>query len=309
MRKEILAAAAVGILFGVIVGFGFWKFNRDVQTKTLVEAKVSESVYSSSKPEPTPSENASIILDTPYDNQSFIESKVLVSGVTKANTIVVVSDETKDSIISSSDNGVFNADIELSDGLNVISITSLNDQVQTKKTLTLAKSSFLTYAPDLDALVVEGTILDKTEASLQLSDTKGSIQFLTIDPEKTRLTRDDNGVRKPFSYEELAIGDTIAGVGIQQKNGVLLTNEIIVGDVPLDNRIIEIATIVATGRNTITLVDTNKTRVNAALSSTTNITDNQFNSVPVSRLLAGQSVIVTGIKTKSGITARAIHIR
>lgn len=72
-----------------------------------------------------------------------------------------------------------------------------------------------------------GLVTDKTGNSLQIKNTEGEIQLLSINPEEASFAKIDKQVSKA-SFSDIAIGDFIISLGFQSDNKVLDAKRILI---------------------------------------------------------------------------------
>jgi len=143
MRKELLIAIVVGLLFGLIIGFGIWRANSAIKKDQI--ATESTGVYeekTDDAPGQEPATAADLVVSSPQEYDVITQNPAVISGLTSANTDVIISTESKDYIVTSKSGGDFSAEIQLSPGLNQILITSL-ENAQEQKILNLVYSEEL----------------------------------------------------------------------------------------------------------------------------------------------------------------------
>lgn len=126
MRKEILIAIIIGVGIGLTIAFGVWRANSAI---TEIEPQNSTE---ESREEPAEQETINgelkVVISGPEENDVFTQSPILVSGLTKPNTLVVISGESEDAIITSQPNGGFEAELELEAGINKLIVKAFSDK-------------------------------------------------------------------------------------------------------------------------------------------------------------------------------------
>lgn len=139
MRKEILIATIAGVIFGLIIAFGIWRTNSALKTNSS-GAETSNS--STQNGEKTEAQELKISIASPQENDVVWENPVKISGITKPQSLVVVSTESEDYVLTSSDSGEFEQEVELQAGVNQILISAQGkDSATCKKDLTLVYST------------------------------------------------------------------------------------------------------------------------------------------------------------------------
>lgn len=141
MRKEPVIAIIAGLFLGGIITFGIWR------TNTAFERSPEKESTSASKPRDTktykdePQTNG-LILSQPEDLEVVVEPTVRISGLTKANSYVVISSEEEDYIIRTDEKGGFEENVKLKGGLNQIVLKAIDTEGNTTdKTIRVVYSS------------------------------------------------------------------------------------------------------------------------------------------------------------------------
>ena len=124
MRKEIIFAIIAGIIFGLVVAFGVWRANSVIKQNTPDNTSVTLA-------SPTPSTTVSetdlpIRLNSPQEKDVITASPASFSGNTKPLVWVVASTADEDFLVKSDKDGNFNIEVELSPGLNEVSLTAID---------------------------------------------------------------------------------------------------------------------------------------------------------------------------------------
>lgn len=133
MRKEIIFAVLAGIFLGVVVAFGVWRANSSLnQTEPSENFSTSEqNVEDSTNNNNT--DGVDIAL-TKYENGDVVtESPVTISGITKANSLVIISAEDEDYSATSDNKGEFSVDVDLNGGINDLIIKSFDENGNSKE--------------------------------------------------------------------------------------------------------------------------------------------------------------------------------
>ena len=138
IRKEVVFAIFVGILFGLVVTYGIYRANQALSSRQ--KGKETANVL----PTPTAVPEAAIELKiaTPEDNVVVTDAQIVLQGKTAPNAIVTILAEDSELIVSADDDGVFSQKINLIKGANIIEVqaTDLN-QVSDTKVLRLVYST------------------------------------------------------------------------------------------------------------------------------------------------------------------------
>lgn len=238
MRKEALIASLFGILVGLIVAFGVWRFNSSLSPKKENSpAKIVEIT-----PIISPSDFR-IILSQPEENDVITSSPISIVGLTNKGTNILVSAETEDFLAKINEDGSFSQDVPPVGGLNQILLnaftsegksasTSLNVVYSTELAKLFAQQDATPSANEQDAIrnkvkakiesvranpkAYIGSVTDKVENSLQIKDTKGEIELISVDPDAQfiKIGKTQTNIK----FTDVAIGDFIIAMGIVNAN-------------------------------------------------------------------------------------------
>ena len=123
MRKEIIVAILVGIIFGGIFTYGIRRANLAFKP---ISDNQNQQIQSEDEEETSSNLPDGLSILSPEQNDVFTENEIAVTGITKPNSIIVISSEGEDFVISSDNSGEFTQEIELSAGLNNILISAFS---------------------------------------------------------------------------------------------------------------------------------------------------------------------------------------
>jgi cytoskeletal protein RodZ len=144
MKTERLVLSFIAVVIGLLVaavGFYFYQ-----STKTNTESKTKTiAISSSTTTAPTPQPSHFIVLDTPNDEEVVSSKTLPISGKTSPNTIIVISSDTADTVITPATNGSFTTTITLNDGVNRIEVRALSqsgEESTVNRTITYTKETF-----------------------------------------------------------------------------------------------------------------------------------------------------------------------
>ena len=226
MRKEVIWAVVAGITFGLVIAFGVVRVNSTLKPK-------GESTQASPTPQATPGEFR-ITLDKPENEDVITSDSVTVSGLTKPESIVVISGEEADYITKSNSQGLFSDEVTLISGVNQIKITAFGEgnSQSTQKVLVVYSSAFeikegdrLEQAANKPKAYL-GTVTDITGSTIQVRTMVSEIRQIStsedIDVVKTFPTS------KAVKLTDIAIGDFIVAMGYKNGNQVLQAQRILI---------------------------------------------------------------------------------
>ena len=124
MRKEIIFVTIASILFGAIIAFGVWRAN------SALRDDGNDFSFSSNQDDmgDDHSEDAiRLAIAEPSQDDVIIESPLIISGITIANSWVVITTADDDYIIQSDNTGLFETEIDLTGGINQITTTVFDE--------------------------------------------------------------------------------------------------------------------------------------------------------------------------------------
>jgi glucodextranase-like protein len=120
MRKEIIIAILIGIIFGLVVTYGIYTANKAISQKPGAGKKGSVLPSPTATPEPL----VDLHISSPEDSLVLEKSNVTISGTTVPEGIVTIITETDEIITQANAEGVFRQEIELIKGANTITISA-----------------------------------------------------------------------------------------------------------------------------------------------------------------------------------------
>lgn len=126
MRKEILAALAVGIVFGLILTFGLYTLRRRI-VRNITPQKIADSIKQNS-PSPTPQSRLQIqapLTDTLTDQET-----IQVVGRALPESSVIVLAPTGEYIMLADKDGDFALNVKLIAGGNRLTIDAISPEGQ-----------------------------------------------------------------------------------------------------------------------------------------------------------------------------------
>ena len=141
MKKEVVIAIIVGCALGLIITFGIWSANRQMDQSLDDEATPTPTTALAS-PTPEAEEGFSLTIDSPPDNFLSDEEEISITGQTEPEAIIVLVSSGGEIILKADEEGRFETEVELEGGINeiVISAFSLEGE-EAEKTLSLVYST------------------------------------------------------------------------------------------------------------------------------------------------------------------------
>lgn len=138
MIKEILLAAFIGGILGLGITGGYLTLqNKNISAKDNSKAIITEPTLVPTQPQSfieTTQKIDDIQINAPEDNSLISTEKTSLDGITTPNSHIVIVTTTKSFISESDANGKFNVPITLDSGLNVIKISSIDQNHSQKDT-------------------------------------------------------------------------------------------------------------------------------------------------------------------------------
>lgn len=245
MRKELLWAGIIGIIFGIAIGFGTWR----------VRSKMKSIPLSSPTPTPQTSKGqVKIALDKPENLRVYAENPVLVTGLTKSLNWVVISTEDSDYLTTSLDDGTFSQNIEFNGGINYVQAVSIDADgaSASQKVLALYSESFksqnsseneATETAQIAKSVAEkiaqsenppkayiGTVTDIADTTIQIKSLDSQIQQISAVEDGIAVLNTKESTSKTVKLTDVAIGDFIIAMGYVDDNDVLAAKRILISN-------------------------------------------------------------------------------
>lgn len=252
MRKELLWAGIIGIIFGVAIGFGTWR----------VRSKMKAIPNSSPTPTPQTSRGqVKIALDKPENLRVYAENPISVTGLTKSLNWVIISTDDSDYLTTSLDDGSFSQNVDFSGGVNHIQAVSIDADggSASQKILALYSESFKVQSSgeeeasdtaELAKSVAEklaqsqnppkayiGTVTDIAESTIQIKSLDSQIQQISTEQDEISVVNTKETTSKTVKLTDIAIGDFIIAMGYADGNEVLEAKRILISNTQSDLKI------------------------------------------------------------------------
>lgn len=243
MRKELLWAGIIGIIFGVAIGFGVYR----VRNKTKPDLNATPQSSSVSGTGIT-----KIAINKPEDLRVYTQNPIAVSGLTKPLNWVIVSIEDSDYITSSLEDGTFSIEADFDGGANCVQATSLSADGSSafQKVLAVFSGSFeadnttpneATGASEIENSIAEkisqlenpprayiGSVTDIAESTIQIKSMDSQIQQISTLDENIAVVDTKGTTNKTVNLTDIAIGDFIVAMGYVDKNDVLSARRVLI---------------------------------------------------------------------------------
>ena len=131
---ETIVAIIVGVVLGTLVAISIWLVKTGRINLNFTQS-ISQTV---GRPTPTPRSQDSpstLLISQPSDESVVSEAKIVVAGKTAVSATVLVSQNNQDTVGLSDKDGIFKINITLDEGDNEITVTSINQNGQSKQQL------------------------------------------------------------------------------------------------------------------------------------------------------------------------------
>lgn len=125
MPKEITFAIFIGFIIGLLITFGVFTANKAIKEQGLTK-KDNVVVI----PSPTPSTDISaknfLTISDPANEKFFSEPDITISGKTSGQSAIAFLTDNDEFFVQADADGFFSQEINLSAGINVIKIVSID---------------------------------------------------------------------------------------------------------------------------------------------------------------------------------------
>lgn len=119
MQKEVFLAVFVGFIIGLLLTFGIWQANKAIKTSKLgVQTETTEQLEEPASEIKKPA----LTITSPTDSYLSKEAKIGLKGSYAPNSQIAILVENGQKVISTDDNGLFETEINLVTGENLIEI-------------------------------------------------------------------------------------------------------------------------------------------------------------------------------------------
>lgn len=141
MKTEKIVISSLAVVVGILVAGAFFYFYQ--QTKTIPQNQTK--VISLAQPTPTLKPSIFLSVDKPTDEE-VVDTKIIsVSGKTDPMSIIIITTNSEDQIITPAQNGNFSATVTIDNGANKITITAIaqnGEEVKIVRTVTYSTENF-----------------------------------------------------------------------------------------------------------------------------------------------------------------------
>ena len=141
MKTEKIVISFIAIFVGIIVaGIAFYIY----QSTKVIPPSQTKTV-SITPPTPTPKATIYLSLSEPQNGQVFDKKVITVAGKTVPGSLVVLSTDVSDQVVSPSSVGDFSSTVTIGDDGNILSVTAIapnGEQITQTRTITFSTESF-----------------------------------------------------------------------------------------------------------------------------------------------------------------------
>lgn len=320
MRKELIWAGVIGIVFGLVIGFGAWRVRSSVAPKNTPNPTAT--------PQPKVGQ-FKIAINKPNNLDVITQNPTNISGITKASSWVVVSTEEEDFLTQSINDGTFSLDVDLPAGLNHIKVTSINADGNTasQNILTVYSESFETNSEatqtSTDAGKINtstppkaylGTVTDITDSTIQIKSTDSQIQQIATNKLDVTVINTTGTTNKTVKITDIAIGDFIIAMGHVNGKEVLDTQRILITDSTAEPKIslslVKVSEITKNSLKAVSLSDSKEVTVTPDKNTTlTSYLENKVKTIKLADIEVDDLlIIVTDSSSTSPVTRSVFDI-
>lgn len=320
MRKEVVFAIIAGSLLGLVIAFGIWRANLALKAMPVEQKETNQNSNNTNT-----ISQFGLTIASPENQSISTSSSIEISGITRPNTFVVATTEKKDHISKSDEKGAFKVEVDLSGGINLIKLTSLdpkNGSAEQRISL-IYSSEFKKFVEtnEEDAnestdeaetirekikekikdaenkpLAYIGTVTDITDKTIQIKDESGEILQISLDSEETEYVKSTTETKK-IEHKDLAIGDYIAALGFKNTNNVLEGKRIIVTTKPAEVKLTTIfGEITKVAKSELTIKDNEEFEWKTQFGK-------KWDGPNLSKSEVGQKVIVVGEQEEATLSS------
>lgn len=146
MKKETIIAILVGLSLGLFITYGVYQ----AKTSISPESDKDQDILSLT-PIPENEFSGELVLNSPENEIIQEDNSISVSGTTLPNSFVVIFVDNKETITSSDESGNFSTEISLENGLNIITITVLDENgrsISTERTVIVSDDPLVIEASE-----------------------------------------------------------------------------------------------------------------------------------------------------------------
>lgn len=141
MKTEKIVISFIAVFVGIVVaGIAFY-----IYQSTKVVSPSQTKTVAITPPTPTPKATIYLTVSSPQDGEVFGKKVIPVSGKTVPGSLVIISTNISDQVVSPSSVGDFSSTATIDDGANTLSVTTIapnGEQTTQIRTITFSTESF-----------------------------------------------------------------------------------------------------------------------------------------------------------------------
>jgi hypothetical protein len=141
MKTEKIVISFIAVFVGIVfAGGAFYLYQ-----STKVVSNSQTKTVAITPPNPTPKATIYLSLDTPSEGEVFDKKTVTISGKTVPGSLVVISTDVDDQVVSPSSIGNFSATTTIDNGGNIINVTAIapnGEEITVNRTVTFSTENF-----------------------------------------------------------------------------------------------------------------------------------------------------------------------
>ncbi|MBP9719001.1 MAG: hypothetical protein KBD46_00890 [Candidatus Levybacteria bacterium] len=141
MKTEKIVISFIAIFIGIVVaGIAFYIY----QSTKVVPPSQTKTV-SITPPTPTPKATIYLTLSAPLEGEVFDKKVITVSGKTVPGSLVILSTDVSDQVVSPTSVGDFSSTVTIGENGNTLTVTAIapnGEQITQTRTVTFSTESF-----------------------------------------------------------------------------------------------------------------------------------------------------------------------
>ena len=141
MKTEKIVISFIAIFIGIVVaGIAFYLY----QSTKVVPPSQTKTV-SITPPSPTPKATIYLTLASPEEGEVFDKKVITVSGKTVPDSLVILSTDVSDQVVSPSSVGDFSSTVTIGENGNALTVTAIapnGEQITQTRTVTFSTETF-----------------------------------------------------------------------------------------------------------------------------------------------------------------------
>lgn len=141
MKTEKIVISFIAVFVGIVVaGIAFY-----IYQSTKIISPTKTKTVSITPPSPTPKATIYLTIAAPTDGEVFDKKVITVSGKTVPGSIIIISTDISDEVVSPTSTGDFSATVTIDDGGNTLHVSAIapnGEQTSQIRTVTYSTETF-----------------------------------------------------------------------------------------------------------------------------------------------------------------------